>query len=823
MKRLYIAFFILMMSFSGFSQVIVNESFEQGNTDGEAPVDWICDDDGWRCGFQEQDHNRIPHSGDWYVYAKYNREKWMYKEITTEANSVYRISFWYVTNGVGHFDFEIKAGNAANPSSMTTTILPETVIENTEYQYMTLIYESETAGTKYIGFHYTADNLTWYLSLDDIVIEKTEPYNFSAEQLTPDTTVYFGEYGHFRFNVSNTGSETETINFYNISGDYQNVTFTKNGNTITTYDIPVGATLEFTAHGQLPMNLSPNQYVILHFDITSMHNTHLETMVFTGTALKPIDQFPLTEGFDGETFPPSGWQNACLVGDEVFERFTVGEWPMCNPHNGSDAMARYYSYLSDVGDGAMLVSPKMQLSATDNIVRFWIFRNYNSWQKSDRINVYYSPTPSVEGATLLGTVHRHTELEPVVENVDDWYEYSYTFDCPDGYGFVIFEAVSDRGWNLFIDDIFVNSTTVDNDPPAVVSVAGTQQWADTDMEITIRIYDESDVPDEMEATYTIDGQSHNITFHKSSKSNYDFTGTIPAQPNHTAGEIVFNLEDELGHTATSDSYEIHWDWQRPLLLEGFEGEQFPPQDWMMESANMSWFVWSRVGTTYYTDSDNYEYVVVPKQGVKQAALEWDYTDEAGMQDEHLISPMLTIDRPTALSFETFCHYGFPYHDHFTVSILNTNTGMWNEVWDAADLPFGINQYDEKVNIDLSDYQGQNIRIKWRGYNSDASQLWYSWFIDNVKVVPTDTTGVSVDEITMNDAIVYPNPFSNTLTISGEETIQNICIFNLLGIKVDEFTINNKKAVLDLSELEDGMYIVEIISKNGKSIKSAIKK
>jgi len=823
MKKLYLTVLTLLFSISSFSQVIVNEGFEAGNTDGLPPTGWICDAGGWKCGFQEQDHNRIPHSGDWYAYCSYRMYKWMFKEINVEANSQYRVSFWHVTNGVGSFQFEVKVGNQPDSLHMTQQVFPLTQINNTEYQYESCTFTTTSAGTYYVGFHSCADFNPWYLVIDDIQIEQTSEYNFAVTPLTADTSVYFGEYGHFRFNIENTGTETETVTFNNISGDYQNVTFTQNGNTVTNLNIPLNTTLEVVAHAQLPMNMTPNQDVTLSFDVASAHNTHSESMLFDGTALKPIDEFPLMEGFDGTTFPPFGWQNVCLVGDEVYERFTNGEWPMCQPHNGSAAMARYYSYLSQVGDGAILVSPKMQLSATDNIVRFWIFRNYNSWQKSDKINVYYSPTNSLDGATLLGTVHRHTELEPVVPNVDDWYEYSFSFGSPEGYGFVIFEAVSDRGWNLFIDDIFVNSTTVDNDPPTVISVAGTQQWADTDMEITVRIYDESNVPDEMEATYTIDGQLNNVTFHKSAKSNYDFVGTIPARENHTSGYIVFHLEDELGHAADSDPYAIHWDWQRPLLLEGFEGEQFPPKDWTMESANMSWFVWARVGTTYYTDSDNYEYVVTPKQGAKQAALEWDYTDEAGMQDEALITPMMTIERPTALTFETFCHYGFPYHDHFTVSILNTNTGIWDVVWDAANHSQWINQYEENVHIDLSDYQGQNIRIKWRGYNSDASNLWYSWFIDKVKVVPTDTIGTSVNEIAMNDAVAYPNPFNNILTIKGEETIQTINIFNLLGIKVNEYAINNKEAVLDLSKLEVGMYMIEIINRNGKSVKSVIKK
>ena len=97
-------------------------------------------------------------------------------------------------------------------------------------------------------------------------------------------------------------------------------------------------------------------------------------------------------------------------------------------------------------------------------------------------------------------------MEPVVGENSDWYEYSYTFDSPEGFGFVIFEAVSGYGWDLCIDDVYINVTSVDNDPPTVVSLQGTQTWADTEMDITLRVYDESDVPSQIQATYTINGQ-----------------------------------------------------------------------------------------------------------------------------------------------------------------------------------------------------------------------------------------------------------------------------------------------------------------------------
>ena len=825
MRKLYLTLLALLISTMVFSQVIVDEGFETGNTVGESPVGWICSDNGWKAGITIPDDNeargRKPHTGDWYMYATYNTDVWIYKQINVTSGDYYRVSFWYSTWHVDHFNLEVKAGASANPSAMTVTVVPQFIVDNEEYQQASAVFQATSTGNFYVGFHSTATNMPWYLSIDDVVIEHTAQYYFDLEQLTPDTTVYFGESAYLRFLLSNTGEQSDTYQFANTSS--LPIEFYQNGSQVSQVTLPYNTSVELVAKATLPMNLTNNQTLHATFNVTSAHSAPAQSADYTITAIQPFNSFPLMEGFENATFPPAGWQNVATNGTYVFDRRTSNDWPACNPHDESAAMARYYCYTNPAGSKCSLISPKMQLSATDNTVRYWIFRNYNNnIMGPDRINVYYSPTTNTADGTLLGTVHRNTMLEPVVGENSDWYEVNYTFNSPEGYGFIIFEGESGYGWNLCIDDIYINSTSVDNNPPTVVWLKGTQTWADTEMDITLRVYDESNVPNQMQATYTVGSQSHDITLYKSSKSNYDFTATLPAQPNHTTASIVFHLADELGHTADSDPYELHWDWQAPVLLEGFEGQQFPPAGWSIESLNMSWFTWYRASAEWATTYFGEEYHVIPPQGTKMAALEWDESEEWGPQDEALVTPLITISRPSVLTFETSCVYGIPdYQDHFEVDVLNTNTGSWSTLWDGVYQPQMLNNFDEPVSIDLSQYQGSNIRLRWRGRNNGTDILTYSWFIDKVKVVATDTIDC-VNELSLRSEI-YPNPVNNTLTISAEEDIQSISIYNILSVKVMEMAINNKEAVLDLSNLEAGVYMIEILGKNEKSIKTFIKK
>lgn len=825
MKKLYAFLAMWLLMGSAFAQVLVEEGFETGNTVDQTPAGWICNDGGWKAGITIPDDNtargRKPHTGDWYMYASYNTDVWIYKEINVTSGNYYRVSFWYATWHIDHFDLEVKAGASASPSAMTTTAVPMLVVDNEDFEQTSGVFQATSSGTYYVGFHSVADNGPWYLSVDDIVIEQTAQYYFDVEQLTADTAVFFGEPAYLRFRLTNTGEQDDTYQFSN-TGTLP-TEFYQNGTQVTQVSLPYNSSVDLVAKATLPMDLNNNEVVHATFDVSSSHSAPTYHADFQITALEPVTTFPLEEGFEN-AFPPAGWQNNITSGNYAFDQVTVGTEPPANtPHNGSQYMARFYCYTNAEGNSAELVTPKMSLNATDNHVSFWLFRNSNhNIDREDRINVYFNTTPSSEGGQLLGTVHRCTFMEPVVSDEDDWYEHGFDFDCPTGNGFIIFEGVSGYGWNLYLDDVMINTTNVDNQAPAVVSLNGAQTWADTEMEITLRVYDESNVPTQMQATYTINGVSYDLTLYKTSKGNFDYRATLPAQPNHTTASIVFHLADELGNTADSDSYELHWDWQAPMLLEGFEGEQFPPAGWSMESLNLSWFTWYRASAEWATNWFGEEYYVEPPQGVKQAALEWDESEEWGPQDESLISPLITIERPAVLTFETSCQYGVAeYHDHYKVDVLNTSTGSWTTLWDAVEQPMFLNNYQEPVSIDLSQFEGTNIRLRWRGHNNGSDVLTYSWFIDNVKVVATDTTTVSVGEINLDAVRMYPNPTQGVVRISSDNTVHSMALYGMKGEMLENRSVASKEFELHLEGYSQGVYFLRLITDEGVLTKKVV--
>jgi hypothetical protein len=69
--------------------------------------------------------------------------------------------------------------------------------------------------------------------------------------------------------------------------------------------------------------------------------------------------------------------------------------------------------------------------------------------------------------------------------------------------------------------------------------------------------------------------------------------------------------------------------------------------------------------------------------------------------------------------------------------------------------------------------------------------------------------------------IFPNPTSGSLRISMEpEALKSIRVYSIMGVLVTEFQNTN---TINISHLDDGIYLVETISKNGeRGVKKIIK-
>ena len=88
---------------------------------------------------------------------------------------------------------------------------------------------------------------------------------------------------------------------------------------------------------------------------------------------------------------------------------------------------------------------------------------------------------------------------------------------------------------------------------------------------------------------------------------------------------------------------------------------------------------------------------------------------------------------------------------------------------------------------------------------------------------TVTVTLSSDLVTFSNLKYYPNPVSNQLTISANEIITKVELFNLLGQMVKVVNSNSTEISVDFSELSTATYIIRAYSEQNVQTFKVIKK
>lgn len=189
------------------------------------------------------------------------------------------------------------------------------------------------------------------------------------------------------------------------------------------------------------------------------------------TSCVDISVFPHTETFNSPIFAPTCWQNNQVSGTGLWQRTAAGANPTVTPIGAGMPYFNCWSY--SVGVSANLVSRSLNLPSNNYRVRFKMYRD-TYYSADDEIKVYYNTAPNLTGATLLGTIRRERTQAPAESGADGWYDYQFNFPGGSmGAGrYVIFNAYSDWGANIFIDEVVIEEQPLCN-PPTPSSLTAT--------------------------------------------------------------------------------------------------------------------------------------------------------------------------------------------------------------------------------------------------------------------------------------------------------------------------------------------------------------
>lgn len=143
-----------------------------------------------------------------------------------------------------------------------------------------------------------------------------------------------------------------------------------------------------------------------------------------------------------------------------------------------------------------------------------------------------------------------------------------------------------------------------------------------------------------------------------------------------------------------------------------------------------------------------------------------------------------------------------YQEHYAVYVIPAGaefTGDEEPIFEETlDAPYYLPA--KTVNVDISEYEGQDVQLVFRHYES--TDIFYI-AMDDI-VIKLYTLGVA--DNAKPTVKVYPNPTAETVSISGLDNIIGLRVFDLQGKLLKETT---KEEVLNLSHFASGTYLLNI--------------
>lgn len=187
-------------------------------------------------------------------------------------------------------------------------------------------------------------------------------------------------------------------------------------------------------------------------------------------------------------------------------------------------------------------------------------------------------------------------------------------------------------------------------------------------------------------------------------------------------------------------------------------------------------------------------------------------------------------------------YTFPIGNHPKDLIINSvGDKMYysDGSWSKSVYEFGLLDTDLPTNkfIDRSFYGLGFDTYSNEIYATDAvdfiQQGWVYRYATSGAVIDSFLVGIipgsfafkhnalSSLNINHNEVSIYPNPTNGRFFISSNEKLKLLLIYDLLGVLVKSISVNYLSDIIDLNEFEKGVYIIDIISENGKTSKKLI--
>ena len=298
MKKLLFSLCICLMTTFAYAGSILIEGFEYANHDLVKPIGWVCNDDSWLCGYLEKDHNRIPHSGNWYAFSNAD-DSWMFMQLYLFNSMQYRIICWAISDGDCQLEF--WAGPSPDANAMHTQLF-STNIGSGSYEKISEYIETIPDGCEYIGIRAITYGNATHLTIDDIEVDQVQQYEFIAEPITGDSAMYPGTQGIFHFIVQNIGYDALDITMHPSEEFFTDFTGLVDGVSGMTFHAEPNEIVEVTMMATLRPEITPGTVSWLDIQMTIPCNCNTAMVTFWVTPLE-LELVTEDNAIDIQVFP----------------------------------------------------------------------------------------------------------------------------------------------------------------------------------------------------------------------------------------------------------------------------------------------------------------------------------------------------------------------------------------------------------------------------------------------------------------------------------------------------------------------------------------
>jgi len=219
-------------------------------------------------------------------------------------------------------------------------------------------------------------------------------------------------------------------------------------------------------------------------------------------------------------------------------------------------------------------------------------------------------------------------------------------------------------------------------------------------------------------------------------------------------------------------------------------------------------------STEFPDSDAMEFIEVRNTGTTSVNLSGVFFTGTGLvyqfpANSTLGPGLCVIIAANAAVFQS--RYGFSPFGQFTRHL--SNSGEMLLMADAFGNVIDMVEYSDRTPWPDADGNGSYIQLRDLALDNSLPESWEA----SNQVITSVTEPVEEGSINL-----YPNPVSDDLTVRAARDISSICLYDMRGTVILTQQVDGPEAVVDMSALTPGVYIIRIFTSEGSIPRRVVK-